>query len=539
MRHSSSPALNPRFATRKTKSKLRRPVSLPLAAAMTVRLLKASHGLHLCSPKFILLALVIITTVTVTCMEVARLRPHFHPGRVGLADRTQLLVFGGAAKQGKVGTGQKVPGGARETMSWGRTMGPRGGGEKKHPPIREIENAGLDDFWAAGFGDAETELEGGDDLVVSDAGKFAQKGGVSGQLPEGGGEQDQWERLVSTPAVETIEGRDVIWQVPPGEPTRVILLAQGRNEQADSWWLQSSTCPECSGSPPAVGITEAALRHGYVVVTIDNGRWSREIPYNDKELTWDNRWPLYKNADVSVVAAVLEEWRAREGLSALPLVCLGFSGGARLCSMLSHAAPVAAQALYMHPGNGKAITSHPRADGTPYPPSLFVHMPRHHELNSLLKHSMESLTSRDVTVGLLEVYPTRVTTEWLSEHMGRHLTAADIEKLHNALKAQGWLDEDEFMNCPNALLRKPGYEKLFKGAELEVTWEAANHLQRVLRQAYALHEVSSDRVSEVLDWLGDVCRLPDGMRTGERCTELVNEIPVNAHRLVYKHEPPC
>lgn len=41
--------------------------------------------------------------------------------------------------------------------------------------------------------------------------------------------------------------------------------------------------------------------------------------------------------------------------------------------MLSHVAPVAAQALYMHPGNGKAITAQSRADGVAYPPSLFVH----------------------------------------------------------------------------------------------------------------------------------------------------------------------
>jgi hypothetical protein len=55
----------------------------------------------------------------------------------------------------------------------------------------------------------------------------------------------------------------------------------------------------------------------------------------------------------------------------------------------------------------------------------------------------------------------------------------------------------------------------------------------------ALHEVSSDRISEVLDWLADECRLPDEMRTGARCTELVNEIPDAADNLVFKHEPPC
>lgn len=153
-----------------------------------------------------------ITTVTVTCMEVARLRPHFHRGKGGGADGAEFHVFGGGMKPAKVGSAQKATGGARETMSWGRTMGPRVGG-KKHPPLKEIENAGLDDFWAAGFGDAETELEGGDVLVVPDVGKFVQKGGVSDQLEEGGGEEDQWEKLVSTPAVETIEGRDVMWQV--------------------------------------------------------------------------------------------------------------------------------------------------------------------------------------------------------------------------------------------------------------------------------------------------------------------------------------
>jgi hypothetical protein len=55
----------------------------------------------------------------------------------------------------------------------------------------------------------------------------------------------------------------------------------------------------------------------------------------------------------------------------------------------------------------------------------------------------------------------------------------------------------------------------------------------------ALHEVSSDRISEVLDWLAGECRLPDGLRTGARCTELTNEIPDAADNLVFKHEPPC
>jgi hypothetical protein len=54
------------------------------------------------------------------------------------------------------------------------------------------------------------------------------------------------------------------------------------------------------------------LRRGYAVVTLDNGHWSREIPYNENELTWDNRWPLEKNHDVKLAASILRRWRRRE-----------------------------------------------------------------------------------------------------------------------------------------------------------------------------------------------------------------------------------
>jgi hypothetical protein len=56
-------------------------------------------------------------------------------------------------------------------------------------------------------------------------------------------------------------------------------------------------------------------------------------------------------------------------------------------------------------------------------------VPRHHELNALLKRSMEKLTSSNVTVGLLELYPVRVTEDRILKDMGRYLTEDETAKV--------------------------------------------------------------------------------------------------------------
>jgi hypothetical protein len=56
-------------------------------------------------------------------------------------------------------------------------------------------------------------------------------------------------------------------------------------------------------------------------------------------------------------------------------------------------------------------------------------VPRHHELNALLKRSIEKLTSSNVTVGLLELYPVRVTEDRILKDMGRYFTKDETAKV--------------------------------------------------------------------------------------------------------------
>jgi hypothetical protein len=195
------------------KSKQKRPSNLLtwrlFCAIMAGRFLRPSSGTGAFSyPRTLLLMLVIITTITVLFIEVARFRPpRWASGRRSDIDR-EPIFFGGSAVSVTGGSERKTG----KTVIGGRTLGPRSI-HRKQTSHKEVENAGLDDFWAAGFGDAETDLEGDDVLVVEKGEGFvlSAKNASSPQLF--GRFRDRWEELVGSPNVETIEGRVVFWQV--------------------------------------------------------------------------------------------------------------------------------------------------------------------------------------------------------------------------------------------------------------------------------------------------------------------------------------
>jgi hypothetical protein len=183
---------------------------------MAGRFLRPGSGTGaFCYPRTLLLMLVIITTATVLFIEAARFRtPRWagrFSGRRSDIDR-EPIFFGGSAVSVTGGSARETGNGRGKTVIGGRTLGPRSI-HRKQTSHKEVENAGLDDFWAAGFGDAETDLEGDDVLVVEKGESFvySSKNASSPQLF--GPFRDRWEELVGSPNVDIIEGRVVFWQV--------------------------------------------------------------------------------------------------------------------------------------------------------------------------------------------------------------------------------------------------------------------------------------------------------------------------------------
>ncbi|KAI0561614.1 hypothetical protein FGB62_76g0105 [Gracilaria domingensis] len=197
---------------------------------------------------------------------------------------------------------------------------------------------------------------------------------------------------------------------------------------------------------------------------------------------WSTRFPARENDDVARVKIAVRQWTAEQGLPpSTPLIAVGISSGATMLSILSLDFPIRSQALYISPGNQRAL----RNATSQYPSTLFVHLESDHyyaPMSSIAASRRILVRKRVAMVGELSLESVPFTATTFHEHEPR-LTKKASQRIYEAA--------GQNVQTVAQVIRanRLSDEKLQR---------SATQIARVLRGA---HEVSAMHVDKITKWL--------------------------------------
>ncbi|GAQ80011.1 hypothetical protein KFL_000440130 [Klebsormidium nitens] len=299
---------------------------------------------------------------------------------------------------------------------------------------------------------------------------------------------------------ERLHGADVVWQVPVN-PRAVLFLACGCSHTALDFWEPSEGCPTCRGFPEDYTLKQAAIERGYAVVGVSS-----------QETCWDSNFPPQDSLDAPLVKKAIDDVIKREALQELPRFALGASSGGYFITTLAHIVEFDALAVYIAAGVRGALRE-PLASGKPYPPTLFVHMPRDDRTAGAVKTAIEELREVGSEAAELRCPPLRMTPGFLAERI-RGLDRATSEKVFVSFRNGGFLDKDAFL-VENP--RRSAWSSLLTSAGPEVE-KFTEHIAEELNVLYGWHELTSLKASETFDWFENQCT-KNGQLVKGRCRE--------------------
>ncbi|KAJ1278664.1 hypothetical protein BS78_04G096100 [Paspalum vaginatum] len=283
-------------------------------------------------------------------------------------------------------------------------------------------------------------------------------------------------------------GNEVLWQLPPPtSPPRVALFAApGCTIRATDFFDASPGCPRCAGLPEERRFTRAALSRGYAVLAVSSRAECWSLDAGGEE-----------GSELAALESIIRWWTTEKypQLAGLPLVGIGASSGGYFLSALAARVKFSSVAVMIAEGVYGAMGDIPAAAG--YPPALFVHMPRDAETARLVADSMGKLRAKRVDVREIRCDDFAVSAEFLAERVPG-LTRPVADALLDVLRRKGFLDEKGF-------LKKDGRRTPWKEAALEAKvlpdgFGLERHVTEELNVAYAYHEFTSLKNTEIFEW---------------------------------------
>eukprot|EP00898_Chlorokybus_atmophyticus_P004286 jgi/Chlat1/4859/Chrsp31S04885 len=351
-------------------------------------------------------------------------------------------------------------------------------------------------------------------------------------------EQASWKSVLDVRlngVFETIQEAEVVWQVPPN-PVGTLFIAHGCTHGATDFWPKGESCDACIGLPEETALVRAALARKFAVIAVSSADREGKI-----SKCWAAPWPpANSTADMRRVPAALSAWRLQHKLNKLPLYALGASSGGFFVSVLAHVVQLDAAAIYISGGVANAYTRHPYLNdmAQPYPPTLFVHMPRDtytaegvHMAIKAIQQLDEPDSSSIVWAAELTCSPQPITPRYFADRCDSIDSATSVQ-LYNCLKEAGFLDDKNMLiNNPrhldwqSVLVVKRGAEAVHA---TQIVHPAA--LIELLNVAYGSHELTRDRAPQTFDWFEGKCML-NGVSVQQRCSSYdANGIPQSASR---------
>lgn len=309
---------------------------------------------------------------------------------------------------------------------------------------------------------------------------------------------------------------ETVWQKPeaPAATKGVVLIAHGCHHGAIDFWPKSESCPNCIGLPEEMNITLHSLLRGYAVFAVSSydrlGHRCWQMPFTSKDpaATGD------PTNDFVRVKSALTQWLSRERLSGLPLLALGgSSGGAFVLHLAAHMAGafrgVAAQIMAVMASTYREYDSKRKAGAVsaPYPPVLFIHMPRDTHVAYLVAKNMEELKAIGTPASELRVHPQPLTPLYLAQRCAPEVDEATSRAVYEAFKSTGLLDPSGYLlhnpRGGRGRGRTPWQAAIqahVPGAERLRLSPDASPISEELNLLYAQHELCSETTTDMLDW---------------------------------------
>ncbi|PXF48332.1 hypothetical protein BWQ96_01792 [Gracilariopsis chorda] len=248
----------------------------------------------------------------------------------------------------------------------------------------------------------------------------------------------------------------------------VALLIHGCSQQAEDWFIL----------PEHKLISSELLRQRFALLALTS--------QNRVTGCWSTRFPGRENEDVVQAKATVRQWWTKHRIpSSLPLIAVGISSGANMLSVLAHEIPIVSQALYISPGNQRAL----RSATENYPCTLFVHLAtdRFYAPPKAIAAARRTLVRRNVAlVGELPLPLVPFTSTTFHEHEPR-FTKEISRRIYEAARKNG-----------NKIMDVLREDELSQSA----MHRSALQIARVIRGS---NEISGLHADIVARWLASKC----------------------------------
>lgn len=276
------------------------------------------------------------------------------------------------------------------------------------------------------------------------------------------------------PLVESINGTDLIWQVPES-PKAAIFIAHGCNGRAANFWDRSPECPNCVGLPEERLIVLQALERKFAVLTVSS---------------LGKCWSFGKEKDS--VRWIVKWWIEKHRLEKLPVVALGASSGGYFVSALAGEMKFSGIVIMIAEG---VFDRMPVSPG--YPPTMFVHMPKDRVRMNLIGKYMEDLRKKGVQVSEVRCLEFPLTPSLLFDRIPGLDESLSV-KLFELFREKGFINEEGYMIKDG---RATGWKQALKERDASmVKFELLDHIQEELNLAFAYHEMTSLQADGMFNW---------------------------------------
>ena len=252
---------------------------------------------------------------------------------------------------------------------------------------------------------------------------------------------------------------------------------------------------------------------------------------------WDSKWPLTRggsNVDVGRVIAGLQalvEAEYGQQQRYPTLFTLGASSGGTFTTIVSRALPVMAQVPMISPGSEPALltpstrpltaaSTQPAVSSFsasalssadrlyPVPPTLFVYMPRDEDWASAarIQSVRERMLAagkrlgfrigRDESVQQLALEPLAITPTFLSSRVDG-ISEEQSRSFHSLCQSERFIDSS------GLLLDRPRHSGMVDFLMEKLSWPEQLHsaVREEMNLAYGQHELTSERMDEVVQWM--------------------------------------
>lgn len=227
-------------------------------------------------------------------------------------------------------------------------------------------------------------------------------------------------------------------------------------------------------------------------------------------------WPAELSAEATRVANILKGWREIHHLTSLPFHAFGASSGGYFISILAHLVEFDSLVVMISSGVSMAFKTE-LMSGKPYPPSLFVHMPKDENTEAGVRHSLKLLKEKKVEAAELLCKELKVTPSFFSNRIPA-FSMETSKNLYQVLNTSGMLTEENYLTTDGRSIK--WYDLLEKNNILPETLLAKRlkpFVDEELNLAFAYHELSSENASQIVEWFAGVCS-QGGKIVNHRCS---------------------